>query len=129
MRFLVDECLSPSYVRELQRAGFPDAIHPFYVGMRGVRDEAIAARAFAEDRIVITGNARDFRRILATMMVHPGAIFVESLNRDRTWSLINVALTFLHTQTDPGGYMINRVLEVSVGGSMRPYVLPNRTDT
>ena len=124
VKFLVDECLSPSYVRELGQAGYPDSVHPIHLGLCGKRDDTISKRAFDEDRIVITGNASDFRRILAEMPFHPGAIMVQPLNRDGTWQLIRLALGFLELQLDPARYMINRVIEVSATGGVRPYALP-----
>ena len=43
MKFLVDECLSPTYVAELLRRGYPDAVHPMHIGLFGVRDDTILA--------------------------------------------------------------------------------------
>ena len=125
MKFLIDECLSPSYVRELSLAGYPDAIHPGFVGLAGSRDEHIVARAFADDRVIVTSNARDYRRILATVELHPGAILLEALNRDRTWHLLCAALAFIEAQPDPAAYMINRVIEVSTNDGVRLYELPS----
>ena len=126
MKFFVDECLSPSYVQALAEAGYPEAVHPRFLGLSGARDGSIAARAFAEDRIIITGNARDFRRIFGDMAVHPSGIFVVPINRDRKWQSISAALTFLELQTDPGGYMVNRVIEVAQEGGVRPYELASK---
>ena len=107
-------------VRDLTNYGLPDSIHPIHVGALGFRDDQIAAHAFAEDRIVITANAQDYKRIAAGMSLHPG---ITLLDRQRAWELIRLALAFLALQPDPATYMINRVIEVSVDGGIVPYEL------
>jgi len=123
VKLLVDECLSPGYVRQLIERGLHDAIHPRYVGLAGVRDDQIVAKAFAEDRIIITANGRDYKRLLARMEVHPGVIIVEVLGRDAMWRQILLALDFIELQPSPNDYMVNRVVEVSTAEGVRPYVL------
>ena len=123
MRFLVDECLSPGYVRDLVNRGYPDSVHPMHIGLCGARDDQIVARAFAEDRIVITANGRDYRKLLAQMEVHTGVIIVQAAKRAETWRQIELALAFLELHPDPAGYMINRVIEVSAAEGVRPYLL------
>lgn len=81
-------------------------------------------RAIAEDRIIITSNATDYRELLARKTVHPGAIMILALEREKVWRLIEVALTFLEVQPDPAEFMINRVIEVSASEGILPYVLP-----
>ena len=110
-------------VRDLASYGLPDSIHPIHVGLLGFRDDQIAARAFAEDRIVITANAQDYKRIAAAMPSHAGIILIAQLDRQRAWELIRLALAFLALQPDPSAYMINRVIEVSVDGVVVPYEL------
>ena len=124
VKFLIDECLSHVLVRRLRENGHPDAIHPIHVGMRGFRDDQIVARAFAEDRIVITANGRDYKKLLAAMTVHPGAIIVEALEREGTWRQILAAIAFIEMQpVSSADYMINRIVEVTSGGII-PYELP-----
>ena len=103
-------------VRDLAAHGFPDSVHPIHIGLLGVRDETILKRAIAEDRIIISANAKDFRRLLAATPIHPGAFTIAQMDR--------LALGFLELQLDPASYMINRVIEVSASGGIRPYALP-----
>ena len=126
VKFLVDECLSPTYVTELAKRGFPDAVHPMHIGLFGKRDDLIVARALADDRIIITSNARDFRKLFERTPLHPGAIVVDHLSRDRSWKLVALALDFIELQPYPDDYMINRVVEVSAEADVRVYELPNR---
>ena len=63
MRFFVDECVSPSLSRYLNAGGLHDAIHPRDRGRLRDPDHVVFARAIAEDRIVVTENAEDFRKL------------------------------------------------------------------
>jgi predicted nuclease of predicted toxin-antitoxin system len=123
LKLLVDECLSPSYAALLAKRGFPDTVHPIHIGLLGARDDTIVERAFQDDRIILTSNVRDFRRLLGRMPLHPGAIIVEALPRDQTWQLIQVALSFIELQEKPADYMVNRIVEVSATQGITPYVL------
>jgi len=61
-RFLVDESLPRRATRELTNAGH-DATDVRDVGLRGASDEAVLARAVAEDRIVASADL-DFANAL-----------------------------------------------------------------
>lgn len=124
MKFLLDECLSHTYVTDFLARGYADVFHPIHVGWRRMRDDQLLDRAIRDDRIIITPNARDFRRLLALAPVHPGAIIVEPLARDVTLRQIFAAIAFAETQADPARFMINRVVEVTLAGGIVPYAMP-----
>ena len=123
MRFLVDECLSPHYVGRLAQRGYPDAIHPIHVGLLGTGDHQLVARAIHDDRIIVTANRADFRKLLSLEEVHSGAIIVANLEKEPTWQLILLSIVFVELQPRPADYMVNRVIEVSTAGGVQPYVL------
>ena len=123
LKWLVDECLSPDYVGRLAIRGYPDAIHPIHVGLLGARDDQIVARALADDRSVITANRVDYERLLGREVLHPGAIIVDALEKEPTWQLILVALSFIGLQPRPVDYMVNRVVEVSAARGILPFEL------
>lgn len=127
MKFLIDECLSHHYAQALADRGYPDTIHPIHVGLRGLRDVKIVERALFDDRVIVTVNGRDYRKLLAKMPLHPGAIIAEALDNELTWQLILAALAYIEIQTNPADYMVNRVVEVSLADGVRPYRLASGT--
>jgi predicted nuclease of predicted toxin-antitoxin system len=72
-RFLIDENLSPLLARHLRTAHGFDAVHVQELGLRGASDADILAHGIADDRIIVTSNAEDFRRLAAQTPGHPGA--------------------------------------------------------
>ena len=60
---MIDENLSPLLARHLRTAHGFDAVHVQELGLRGASDADILARAIAADRIIVTSNADDFRRL------------------------------------------------------------------
>lgn len=93
----------------------------------GVRDDTIVAKAITEDRIVVTANARDYRRLLAREPLYPGALLIEPWDRPHAWQLILLALAFIELQSRQDDYMVNRVIEVTATGGIVPYELSDGT--
>ncbi len=87
-RFLIDENLSPRLALHLRDAQGFDAVHVQDVGLRGASDAEVFTRAISESRIVMTGNASDFRRLGASSPGHPGlAIIADAVGRARQVAL------------------------------------------
>lgn len=123
MKFFIDECLSPQLARRLNDRNL-DAFHPLDLGRRGEPDHVVVRRCIQEDRIIVTGNARDFRGLIERQSVHPGLIILPAVDRDGTWRLLEEVLTRLEREPDPGRYMVNRVIEVDQAGAVRTYRMP-----
>lgn len=114
MRFFVDECLSPQLAIRLNSTGRHDAVHPLHVGRRGAPDHSVLAWCIEEDRIIVTQNARDFRRLIGRTKLHPGLIILPSVDREGTWTLLQAAIAFLENRGEPTRIMVNHVLEVQL---------------
>ena len=91
------------------------------LGLRGASDADILARAIAEDRIIMTSNADDFRRLGARTPTHPGpAIMLDAVGRAQQLTLgVGLANAIDSAETAHG-----RLFEIDHAGTVRDYILP-----
>jgi predicted nuclease of predicted toxin-antitoxin system len=118
VKLFIDECLSPQLAVRLNATGRYDAVHPLHVGRRGEPDYRVLERCIAEDRVIVTENARDFRRLVGKTELHPGLIILPAIDREGTWKLLQAALAFIKDHGEPRDVMVNHVLEVDESGVM-----------
>ena len=123
MKLFIDECLSPQLATRLNATGRFDAVHPLHVGRRGEPDHRVLEWCIAEDRIIVTENARDFRRLIGASELHPGLIILPALDREGAWATLQAALAFLEGRGMPVD-MLNHVLEVAESGAVTLLRLP-----
>jgi predicted nuclease of predicted toxin-antitoxin system len=123
---LVDECISPSLSRFLNAGGLHDAIHPRDRGRLRDPDHVVFARAVAEDRIVVTENAEDFRKLAGSVELHPGLIVLPSVARSEAQRLMKLVLHHLVDMSGdrPQDLLVNSVLTISMKGSISVNRLP-----
>lgn len=124
MRLFIDECLSPQLARHLNETGEHDAIHPRDMGRLGEPDHVVLARCLAEDRVIVTENAVDFRKLVAREELHPGLILLPSVSRDLSLQLLIDAIVHLASLGEPSDVIVNHVLEVSGTGAFTLSPLP-----
>ena len=117
MKLFIDECLSPELVTRLNKAGY-HAVHPRNYGRAGELDHEVLQHCLAEDLTIVTENAIDFRKLIGSTELHPGLIILPSVNRERSWTLLETAIEHLTQQGDPGNAIVNHVLEVARDGTM-----------
>ena len=112
-KLLLDENLSPSIALTLTREGY-DVVHVRDRGMLHATDAQVFARAFDEDRIVVTFNCDDFRKLARVATAHAGLVFFEDsgLLRDEQLDLVRQALGHIADELAGGRDMINRVLRM-----------------
>lgn len=115
MKLFIDECLSPQLVRHLNETGEHEAVHPRDRDRLGEPDHL--ARCVAEDRVIVTENAVDFRKLVAGEELHPGLIVLPSVGRALSLRLLIDAINYLSSEGDPSNVMVNHVLEVSETGA------------
>jgi predicted nuclease of predicted toxin-antitoxin system len=130
MKLWIDEDLSPALVDVAHRRGL-DAACNRDRGLLGGSDVEVLRRCIDEDRTLVTNNFGDFRRLCETRLVHPGLVVLPSVTRDVQKRLLDIALDHIERQTtrqgatDPGEFMINRVVEVDEDGVCTDFQLPS----
>jgi predicted nuclease of predicted toxin-antitoxin system len=127
VRLFIDESLSPLLALRLNAKGGYDAVHPLHAGRRGEPDHRVLASCIAQDRIIVTQNARDFRKLVGQVEIHPGLIILPSIDREGTWRLLEAAIAYLEARGDPIDVMLNHVLEVETVDTMTLAPLPRET--
>jgi predicted nuclease of predicted toxin-antitoxin system len=124
VKLFVDESLSPRIAERLNKSGIHDAIHPLHVGRRGEPDHRVVAWCIKEDRIIVTQNARDFRRLIGNAGIHPGLIIVPAVDREGTWAFLQAAITHLTGKGEAADAIVNHVLEINESGRISIFALP-----
>jgi predicted nuclease of predicted toxin-antitoxin system len=126
VRFFIDECVSPSLSRHLNESGLHDAIHPRDRGRLRDSDRAVFAIAIREDRIIVTENWGDFRKLAASVELHNGLIILPSVARSDAQRLMDMAVAYLleFGGDRPEDLLVNAVLTISASGKIR--IAPTR---
>jgi predicted nuclease of predicted toxin-antitoxin system len=120
MRFLIDECLSPTLTTVAHEAGFA-AAHVLHRGWGGLSDVQLRTHVLREELVIVTNNGQDFRSLLGEVELHPGLIVLTAnVRRESQCDLFALAL---HAATRFPS-LVNRVLEVDGDGTIRDYELP-----
>jgi predicted nuclease of predicted toxin-antitoxin system len=118
---LIDECLSVVLVAIAAESGH-EARHVAHIGRAGWKDWEVVRYAAAEDCVVVTNNASDFRRLFAAQPLHAGlVILIPSVGRTMQCRLFKAALDALASFGEP----VNQVLEVDLDGGDVTFALYN----
>ena len=111
IRVLLDENVSPSLVGKLSDMGIYGVAVP-HVGLSGEPDQKIWDYAYKNGFIVVTGNARDFIRLL-DVDVHPGLIVLREsgLTREEQWDRIRPVLDHI-LESGEEDFLLNKLVEI-----------------
>ena len=104
MRFLVDECTGPKVAESLRIEGHE--VFSVFDDARGMSDEEVFAKAFAETWILIT-NDKDFGAIVfREQRQHHGIIFLR-LDDERAANKVEILQELLKNYSDkiPGQFV------------------------
>lgn len=126
MKFLIDEDLSPLIALYLCQEMLLDAVAARDRNLLNAPDYAILEYAFAEDRILITANVKDFERFANSREVHAGIILIcdGTLLRKEQIEVVNIAVVAVMREYEQKRDMINRVLYVGYDRSLKFEDLP-----
>ena len=107
MRFLIDECLSPTLVGVAHEAGF-EAYHVAHHGWAGLKDPQLFQRILAENFVFVTNNRDDFRALVGDVELHPGLVVIlENAPRAVEIEFFRHALTEIAREVAAGRNMVN----------------------
>lgn len=72
--------------------------------------------------VLVTENARDFRKLASTAALHPGLIVIPQLSRARSLALLLAALAWLEAEASrrrerAEDILVNHVLDISTDGA------------
>lgn len=76
MKFLIDECLSPTLATIARTRGFPESTHVTWIGLRSRQDWALLRRAVDDGYVLVTNDRADFTSLMEREPVHPGLVCV-----------------------------------------------------
>lgn len=125
MKFFIDECLSPLLAQWLAQQGI-DAVAARDMGRLGQRDDTVRDRCIAEDRIIVTHDARDFRKLVGRVELHPGLVILPETAAAEAIGHMRAVLRYLRKEANPDArsWMVNRVIDVRPDGRVRAESLP-----
>ncbi len=109
-RFLIDENLSPFLVEPARARGF-EAMHVNHLGLRTDADWDLLRIVAAQDWVLVTNNAIEFRGRYREIELHPGVVFLLSAVR-RMAQLQLFAAALDHVQRQPD--LVNKALDVTL---------------
>jgi predicted nuclease of predicted toxin-antitoxin system len=128
VKLFVDENLSPALANVCHEAGY-EATCSRDRGMLGRADHEVLAFAEAENAVIVTNDATDFRELCAAEEVHPGLIVLANTAREKSEQLLMSALRHIetraaHEEVSPRDFMLNRAVEVELDGTCTDYEIP-----
>lgn len=74
MKFLIDECLSPTLATIARTRGFPESTHVAWIGLRSRQDWMLVHRAVDDGYVLVTNDRADFTSLMDREPVHPGLV-------------------------------------------------------
>jgi predicted nuclease of predicted toxin-antitoxin system len=76
LKFLIDECLSPSLAATAREQGYPLSTHVTWLGLRAREDWALVRRAVDEEYVLVTNDRADFTPLMEREPRHPGLVCI-----------------------------------------------------
>ena len=122
VRFLIDECLNEALARVAREHGY-DAAHVTKVGLGSTPDKVIAERAVQTGAIMVTNDARDYRRLYGRFVSHPGlVILLPSVGKARQVQLFETVIDFIASEAS----IVDQLVEIDAAGriTVRPWPQP-----
>ena len=118
MKFLIDECLSPTLAAVARRRGFPQSTHVTWLGLRSRQDWALVRRAVEDGYVLVTNDRADFTSLMEHEQPYSGLICMNVAHG--LMSLDVQTRLFEHALTQLGEVdLAGQVLEVTLAGDRK----------
>ncbi len=109
---LIDECLSPE-LADVAIARRAEAHHVNHRALTSWPDPVTARWCVDNDYVLVTNNGRDFRRIYASLDLHPGLVVIlPTVKLGIQTGLFGAVIDWAATQPD----LINKLFEIDAAG-------------
>ncbi len=116
IRFLIDECLSPTLAAEAHQRGF-EAHHVNWLALGTKSDRALLPQIIGGDFTFVTNNARDFLTLYRTIDLHAGLLIIlPSVGTAAQRRLFGAALDAI---VAAGSDITGELVEVALDGTVR----------
>ena len=99
MKFLIDECLSPTLATIARKRGFPQSTHVSWLGLRSRKDWLLVRRAIRDGYVLVTNDTADFTSLMEREHRHPGLVCMNVAHGLMSLDVHGVA-PFLWTPSD-----------------------------
>jgi len=76
VKYLIDECLSPTLATIARSSGFPESTHVTWIGLGWRRDWALVRRAVDDGYVLVTQDRNDFTSLMEREPRHPGLVCI-----------------------------------------------------
>ena len=118
MKYLLDEDLTPLASVRLQQEGI-DIIHLRDRGLvnQRVPDHVVLDLAYNEDRVLLTANVHDFRRLGAARELHAGILLFEAGDTPREGRIVAIRAVIEKVE-GLGEDLVNRIFLIHDDGSL-----------
>ena len=127
MKFLIDECLSPTLAGIARARGFPESTHVTWIGLRSRQDWQVVRRAVADGYVTVTQDTADFTLLMERESVHPGLLCMNVahglMSLDVQQALFEHALTWIG-DADLGGQVVEITLLADMTVRVDRYTSP-----
>ncbi len=113
MKFLIDECLSPTLALTARDLGFPQSTHVTWLGLRSNQDWAVVRRAVEDGHVLVTQDRADFTSLIEREHDHSGPICINVAHG--LMSLEVQQALFEHVLTRIVGFdLAGRIVEITL---------------
>ena len=118
MKFLIDECLSPSLAMLAREAGYPESMHVTWIGLKSRQDWALVRRAVADGYVLVTQDRTDFTSLMEREPTHPGLVCMNVAHGMMSLGVQQALFEHVLTQIADAD-LADRIVEITLAADRR----------